>query len=930
MKVFFTLVSLAIGSIVYATDYYISSSGDDKNNSGLSETSPWKTIDKVNTIFSSLKPGDRILFKRGEVFYGSLMIMKSGTSDLPIVIGAYGNGAKPVITSFKTISEWSYEGNGIYSSPLSSEEQTNMVIINGKSTAMGRYPDSGSNLIFDSFKSNPSSITSAGLKDEGINWTGAEAVINVNDWSLDRCLIEKHTGDILTYTNLGSGESPTRADRYFFIQNHLKCLTKNEEWFHSTSDNKFYIYGDPSGKSIKVSCLNYLIYNKGYNYITIDGLDLCGATIFGIYMTNGSMHCIVKNSNVSYIGESGLRCDNCRYHTYDNNIFKEINRASMYITNSGYFNITNNTIKDIGLIPGASYRATQNNGMFLSTFSNSLVQYNNILNTGYNGIYIIGGNTEIKNNFINYSCMLLDDGAAIYTSGKSSTGLIFDENIILNSGVGNCNARLAEGVYLDENSANITVKNNSIANCLFAGIKNHKGNNNIITNNTCFNNGTGIFLQNSSKTANTINNLTINGNIFLAKDNKQVTMRFYSQANDIPGFGKADYNYYARPVDDNNVIYTSSPSTGSKYRNLKDWQTFTKQDLNSQKSPITISDTSDIFFYYNTSKSVKVISLPKPMTDITGIKYPNIIPIQPYTSVVLFADPDPKTPAVPVLSGSVIENSNPFLLVMNYDVFLANITPSPSAFTLSANNKNLKINSVSVSGNIVTLNLAEQVNFGDNITISYAKPEINPLQSSSGTEAASFNSLTVKNNCVNPLNQPPVVSINTAHKGNTFHAPATLTVEVKANDPDGTITKVELYNGNEKIYETSSSPCSYTLKDLPEGSYCLTAVATDDMKSVTTSRAFEFQVTSYNKDSEYFNLYPNPNNGCFSIDFQNLLSNESYSIAIVNLSGKTVYRSVLSGELSLTMFDLSHLEPGTYIIMINNRSIIATQKFIKV
>ena len=64
---FLCLVSV----IASATDYYVSSSGNDSAN-GLSSSTPWQSISKVNSVFSSLNPGDRILFKRGDVFYGTL------------------------------------------------------------------------------------------------------------------------------------------------------------------------------------------------------------------------------------------------------------------------------------------------------------------------------------------------------------------------------------------------------------------------------------------------------------------------------------------------------------------------------------------------------------------------------------------------------------------------------------------------------------------------------------------------------------------------------------------------------------------------------------------------------------------------------------------------------------------------------------------
>jgi hypothetical protein len=43
--------------------------------------------------------------------------------------------------------------------------------------------------------------------------------------------------------------------RYYFIQNDLKCLTVINEWYHNITTGKFSIYGDPSGKEVKVATL---------------------------------------------------------------------------------------------------------------------------------------------------------------------------------------------------------------------------------------------------------------------------------------------------------------------------------------------------------------------------------------------------------------------------------------------------------------------------------------------------------------------------------------------------------------------------------------------------------------------------------------------------------------------------------------------------
>ncbi len=184
-----------------ATIYYVKNSGND-NNTGLSDSQAWATIAKVNSSFSGLSAGDQILFNRGDIFYGSIIITKSGTSVSPIVIGAYGSGADPVITGFTTATGWTAETGGIYSTVINSPAQTNMVTIDGLNTGMGRYPNS-TYLTYESCAANVS-ITDSGLGDSP-NWKGADVVIRKNGWSLDRQLISDHTGNVITYK--GGGEN---------------------------------------------------------------------------------------------------------------------------------------------------------------------------------------------------------------------------------------------------------------------------------------------------------------------------------------------------------------------------------------------------------------------------------------------------------------------------------------------------------------------------------------------------------------------------------------------------------------------------------------------------------------------------------------------------------------------------------------------------
>lgn len=179
------------------------------------------------------------------------------------------------------------------------------------------------------------------------------------------------------------------------------------------------------------------------------------------------------------------------------------------------------------------------------------------------------------------------------------------------------------------------------------------------------------------------------------------------------------------------------------------------------------------------------------------------------------------------------------------------------------------------------------------------------------------------------VNQLPVVTISSSIKGETYVAPFTLTIEVSASDPDGIITKVELFSGQKKVGEKTKAPFSFTLKDLEKGTYAFHAVATDNMNSTAISSVLNFEVKAEVILDENFSLYPNPNDGRFSIALPVQPEGESYTVRICDLMGNTVYQNKTLAEEFTHHVDLSHLIQGIYVVMISADRIIHTQKFIK-
>ncbi len=107
----FMICVASVATSARATTFYVANNGSD-SNPGTSQNSPWKTIRKANQTLSSLRPGDSLLFRSGDVFRDDYLhcsnVTKAqaesentqpcfGKQNAPITISSYGPGAKPIL-----------------------------------------------------------------------------------------------------------------------------------------------------------------------------------------------------------------------------------------------------------------------------------------------------------------------------------------------------------------------------------------------------------------------------------------------------------------------------------------------------------------------------------------------------------------------------------------------------------------------------------------------------------------------------------------------------------------------------------------------------------------------------------------------------------------------------------------------------------------
>jgi hypothetical protein len=114
------------------------------------------------------------------------------------------------------------------------------------------------------------------------------------------------------------------------------------------------------------------------------------------------------------------------------------------------------------------------------------------------------------------------------------------------------------------------------------------------------------------------------------------------------------------------------------------------------------------------------------------------------------------------------------------------------------------------------------------------------VSNSAGSTTSQVATLTV----TSTPNQSPTVSLTAPTNNATYTAPAAMTLAASAADSDGSVAKVEFFNGGTKLGEDTTSPYTYAWSGVGAGSYSLTARATDNLGATTTSAAVNVTVTN--------------------------------------------------------------------------------------
>lgn len=105
------------------TTYYVSNTDGSDSNNGTSRAFPFKSVAPLVTLGNAklISPTDTILFKRGDVFPGTVMNWITDYYKERLQIATYGNGNKPLFDMYKYIKKeaWVLHSAGVWKVNLS-------------------------------------------------------------------------------------------------------------------------------------------------------------------------------------------------------------------------------------------------------------------------------------------------------------------------------------------------------------------------------------------------------------------------------------------------------------------------------------------------------------------------------------------------------------------------------------------------------------------------------------------------------------------------------------------------------------------------------------------------------------------------------------------------------------------------------------------
>jgi uncharacterized repeat protein (TIGR01451 family) len=673
--------------------YYVSITDGADSNNGLTTSTPFKTVAKVNAL--NLQAGDKVLFKCGDVWRGEmLLITKSGASGNPITFGSYPTSDcanKPILSGTQPITGWAVQSGNIYVATLSAgtfPNGINQLFRNGTRLTMGRWPnlDNGDGG-YTTVSAQPAGnrLTSGTALPAG-NWVGGTIHLKVIRWSMVNRDITAQSGSTITLNGDVACPYTSNCTGWgFFVNNSLSTLDREGEWYYDKTTRKVYLYTTthPNSSTIegsvvlKVDTRNWGAITIGTDLadqvhdVVIDNFEIRGWFRSGIVSPTNlhpdeNSYLTIRNNTIRDVDDSGINLWSWVWGASDgqdgwrggnnlliqNNVIDGANSFGIH-TPSRATTIEGNIIRNIGLIANLNEAglgcgktgwegSCTEDGAGLRIYVDNptrsgygfTVQYNRFENVAYNGIQTFGHSSTFANNFFDRNCISKGDGGAINTFGSNVHDIQILSNIITDT-IGNTdgthpNFRTQFGFGLYIDEHSANI---TASGNTVARSTGHgilyQNSTGNIQNNTLFDNATAADLW--------ANQITLSGNSSVSQHTGNSLLSKINNAGTL-----AAGNAGQLGTSDNNGFYHANRSKHIRIggdKSLSDWKLDSGKDAHSTEMVASALAQAELF--YNDTRAPKTFTLSKPYFDLSGNSVVGTLTLQSYTSKILLPDLTP-------------------------------------------------------------------------------------------------------------------------------------------------------------------------------------------------------------------------------------------------------------------------------------------------
>jgi len=648
--------------LVNAKTYYVSNVGNDKNV-GTSPEKAFATIDKINK--TTLKPGDKVLFRRGDVFIGEMVIQSAGTPAKPIVFSSYGDVEKPlaVLSGAVTLGNLKPGKGNIYTTSL--DRKVKQLYINNRYQNVGRLPDKGyfyidegdSIQITDDELSNKPDLVGSTVRIQTVNW----------QWEIRE--IVKHEKNNIKFDSLLWHTA--KPDFGYYLENKLQFVNQPGEWYYDDNMANLHVYlpSKVENQSLTATVFNTGLHlKKGASNIVVENLKFEKYYDAGIKLDEFVSNVTIKNNHFRNMEVFGIVLDTaCKACNVSDNIIEDVLGRGISLLEPQNCKVQGNNIRRTGMIAGHGFDGV-NSGVAINMENvefrkpgytriakNNLISGNRIDSTGYGGIRADGAYNTIEYNVVKEAVLTMNDGGGMYCWGKNyeyTYENIFRKNIVVNV---HGNMETAAGdhkiitcLYMDNYTRNCIIEDNIFVGAQTGLILNDLSHSHVVRNNKFYEVEKGIsysvWLNRGEKNPVRGNYHVIN-NIFYSKGDKNRAIVIANHLNVDYDIGVLDSNLYVSPFD-MSIVKKTTNYDGYKLTydyEFDAWQSMSGKDEHSKailpkpgEKYWRMEEESVIFV--NDQKSPKEIDLTdKKYFDVNGNKVNGKISVQPFNARIFYS-----------------------------------------------------------------------------------------------------------------------------------------------------------------------------------------------------------------------------------------------------------------------------------------------------